>query len=218
MGKNKDIREAVQAELLFDPLVDDSAIEVQNIEGDVRLNGSVPSYPQYLEAADAARRVDGVKKVHNHLTVNLPDRARRDDAMLTTAANNALLWAVTVPEGVTASAHDGDVTLTGSVGYNSERVAAEAVVAGLTGVRGIKDEIDISQDADADPVDVQFLVMSALARYALLDDSEVTVVLDGNDVTLLGHTRTWAEHDAVVAAAWMADGVYRVHDHIVITG
>ena len=32
--------------------------------GDVALNGTVPSYPQYLEAATAARRVVGVTSVH----------------------------------------------------------------------------------------------------------------------------------------------------------
>ena len=90
MGTTKDIREAVEAELGFDPLVDDADIHVVNINGDVALNGTVPSYPQYLEAAAAARRVAGVKNVHNHLEVVLPDGDYRDDAMLTTAANNAL--------------------------------------------------------------------------------------------------------------------------------
>ena len=54
------------------------------------LNGTVPGYPQYLEAAAAARRVAGVRQVHNHLQVVLPPEDYRDDAMLTTAANNAL--------------------------------------------------------------------------------------------------------------------------------
>jgi len=63
MGKNKDIREAVDAELGFDPLVDATDITVKNMNGDVALNGTVPSYPQYLEAAAATRRVDGVTNV-----------------------------------------------------------------------------------------------------------------------------------------------------------
>jgi osmotically-inducible protein OsmY len=37
-------------------------------------------------------------------------------------------------------------------------------------------------------------------------------------VTLDGHVRTGAEHDAVVGAAWMASGVYEVVDNLVITG
>ena len=38
------------------------------------LNGTVPSYPQYLEAAAAARRVAGVWNLQNHLEVVLPNR------------------------------------------------------------------------------------------------------------------------------------------------
>jgi hypothetical protein len=50
MGEIKDIREAVEAELAFDPLVDAADITVVNMNGDLGLNGTVPSYPQYLEA------------------------------------------------------------------------------------------------------------------------------------------------------------------------
>ena len=46
----------------------------------------------------------GVKNVHNHLAVVLPDEDNRDDAMLTTAANNALTLNVTVPDGAATSA------------------------------------------------------------------------------------------------------------------
>ena len=98
--------------------------------GDVALDGTVPSYLQYLEAAAAARRVGGVKKVHNHLQVVLPDADYRDDAMLTTAANNTLTLNVTVPDGVEASARDGNLTLTGTVKYGRQREAAELAVAG----------------------------------------------------------------------------------------
>ena len=38
------------------------------------LTGTVPSYPQYLEAAAATRRVAGVTGVHNNLMVVLPER------------------------------------------------------------------------------------------------------------------------------------------------
>jgi len=172
VGRTKDIREAVEAELGFDPLVDPADIAVRNINGDVALNGTVPSYPQYLEAAAAAQRVSGVKNVHNHLEVVLPPGDYRDDAMLTTAANN---------------------------------------------VRNVRDDIEIGYDAD--PAGVAAGVQDALDRYALIaDDSDVGVYTSGNTVTLTGHVRTWAEHDAVVGAAWMASGVSDVRDDLDITG
>jgi len=217
MGKTTDIREAVEAELKFDPLVDDADIHVMNMNGDVALNGTVPSYPQYLEAATAAQRVSGVKNVHNHLEVVLPDADFRDDSMLTTAANNALTLNITVPDGVEATAQDGNLTLTGTVEYGAERAAAELAVAGLTGVRNVRDDIEISYDTD--PVDVDLHVQEALHRSALVsDDSDVKVATDGSIITLTGHVRTWAEHDAAVGAAGMARGVIDINDELQVTG
>ena len=217
MGTTKDIRDAVEAELEFDPLVDDADIHVVNINGVVALNGTVPSYPQHLEAAAAAQRVAGVRNVHNHLQVVLPDEDYRDDAMLTTTANNALALNVTVPDGVEATAQDGNLTLTGAVEYGRQRKAAERAVAGLAGVRNVKDDIDISYDAD--PVDVTWFVQDALDRNALVDDdSDISVDTSGNTVTLRGHVRTWAERDAVISAAWMAGGVTQVCDDLDIIG
>ena len=217
MGKTKDIREAVNAELRFDPLVDAANITVKNMGGEIALNGTVSDYPQYLEAASAARRVAGVTSVHNHLEVVLPPGDYRDDATLTTMANNALAFNITVPDGVEATASNGNLRLTGTVHYGTGRTAAELAVGGLTGVRNVKDDIDIAWDAD--PLDVTLLVQDALDRYALIpDDSDVNVDTDANTVTLSGHVRTWAEHDAVMDAAWMASGVYDVRDNLTITG
>jgi osmotically-inducible protein OsmY len=218
MGTTKDIRDGVNAELTFDPLVDDADIHVVNVNGDVALNGTVRSYPQYLEAAAAAQRVGGVKNVQNHLEVVLPDEDFRDDAMLTTAANNALTLNVTVPDGVEATALDGNLTLTGTVGYGKERAAAELAVSGLIGVRNVRNDIEIGYDA-ASPIDVDLHVQEALDRSALVpDDSDVEVAAKGSTITLTGHVRTWAEHDAVVGAAWMARGVIDVRDDLQITG
>jgi osmotically-inducible protein OsmY len=214
----KDIRDAVNAELKFDPLVDDADIHVVNVSGEVALNGTVPSYPQYLAAAAAAQRVGGVKTVHNHLQVVLADEDVRDDAMLSTAANNALAANVTVPDGVEATARDGNLTLTGAVGYGTERAAAERAVSGLIGLRNVRNDIEISYDAE-DPVGVDLHVQQALGRSALVpDDSDVSVVTKDGVITLTGHVRTWAEHDAVVEAAWMAGGVIDVRDDLQITG
>ena len=217
MSRTKDIRQAVESELSFDPQVDTADIAVRNLNGEVALNGTVPSYPQYLAAAAAAQRVGGVTSVLNHLQVVLRPEDYRDDAMLTTAANNALALNVTVPDGVEATANDGNLTLTGTVSYGSERAAAERAVAGLVGVRNVRDDIEIAYDAD--PVDIDLHVQEALDRSALVpDDSDVEVDTSGNVVKLTGRVRTWAEHDAVVGAAWMATGVLDVRDDLSITG
>ena len=217
MGTTKDVRAAVEAELGFDPRVDSTDITVTNIGGDVNLTGTVPTYPQYLEAAAAARRVVGVKTVDNNLAVELPESDWRDDVKLTTAANNALTDNITVPDSVEAVAEDGNITLNGTVSYGTERAAAEAAVTGLAGVRYVSNAIDISYALD--PVDVDLHVQQALERSALVPDgSDVTADTKDGIVTLTGHVRTWAEHDAVLVAASMARGVIDVRDNLQVTG
>jgi osmotically-inducible protein OsmY len=103
------------------------------------------------------------------------------------------------------------------VSYGTQMTAAELAVAGLTGVRGIRNDIEISSDAD--PADVSARVHEALDRSALIpDDSDVTAQVGQNTVTLSGHVRTWAEHDAAVDAAWRAIGVSDVFDDLTVTG
>jgi len=217
MGTTKDVRAAVEAELGFDPRVDSTDITVTNIGGDVNLTGTVPTYPQYLEAAAAARRVVGVKTVDNNLAVELPESDWRDDVKLTTAANNALADNITVPDSVEAIAEDGNITLNGTVSYATERAAAEAAVTGLAGVRYVSNAIDISYALD--PVDVDLHVQQALERSALVPDgSDVTADTKDGIVTLTGHVRNWAEHDAVLVAASMARGVIDVRDNLQVTG
>jgi osmotically-inducible protein OsmY len=147
MSETNDIRAAVTDDLTFDPDVDASDITVEDRDGDVVLAGSVPGYPQYIQAAAVARRVAGVKDVHNHLEVALPPGDHRDDSRLTAMANDALTLGRTVAVGVEATAKNGDITLTGAVRCGAERAEAEAMIAGLTSVRSVTNDIEIREDA-----------------------------------------------------------------------
>ena len=143
----------------------------------------------------------------------LPPDARRDDALLTTAANNAVAASATAPEGVQATAKNGNLTLTGAVKYLSQRAVAESAVSGLTGVRNVEDEIQLVFDVD--PADANRRVREALDRNRVPpDDAHAS----GNTVMLGGRVRTQAQRDAVVAAAWQGHAVMAVIDQLQITG
>ena len=80
--------------------------------------------------------------MRNHLQVALPPGDHRDDLTLAAMASNALTLAAPY-RGVEATVKDGDITLTGSVRTGTEREAAEVMVAELTGVRGVRNDIQI---------------------------------------------------------------------------
>jgi osmotically-inducible protein OsmY len=144
---DRDIRAAVYQELDADPLVDADDIEVEVVSGEVSLNGTVPSQTQRSDAVAAARRVDGVTGVENLLGVALPSRDYGDDAALAQLANEALATNRAVPDGVRATAREGDVFLTGTVSVSAQRVAAEDAVAGVAGVLSITNQIEVQGGA-----------------------------------------------------------------------
>jgi osmotically-inducible protein OsmY len=65
------------------------------------------------------------------------------NSSLAAMANDALTSAGVRPEGVEATGEGGAITLTGSVGTSTEQEAAEVMVAELTGVRGVRNDIQI---------------------------------------------------------------------------
>ena len=148
MSRIDDIRDAVIDDLTFDPDVDASGITVEYTDGEVVLTGSVPSYPDYVEAAAVARRVDGVRCVRNHLQIALPPGDYRDDPALTATANDALTLGHTTLARVEATAENGDVLLTGTVRSGTERAAAEMMIADLPGTRDVTNDIQTRDEAN----------------------------------------------------------------------
>jgi osmotically-inducible protein OsmY len=148
MGDIEDASDALADELTFDPDVDASGITVRTVNGEIILAGTVPSYSQYLAATAAAQRVAGARNVRNDLEVRLPPDDVRDDTELARAANDALTLNEATPVGVAAKAANGDVILTGVARNGTERAAAELLVAALTGVRRVTNNIEVRADAD----------------------------------------------------------------------
>jgi osmotically-inducible protein OsmY len=146
MTTDRDIEAAVQKELVSDPLLDANDIVVEVNRGAVSLTGTVPSQAQHAEAATAARRVAGVRTVDAMLAVALPADDYGDDAGLARVANLALAANPAVPDSVKAVARTGNLFLTGTVSSNAQRDAAQDAAAGVAGVRGITNQIDVLGD------------------------------------------------------------------------
>ena len=143
---DRDIRAAVYQELAADRLIDAADIEVEVVNGEVSLNGTVPSQDQRAEAATAARRVAGVTGVDNLLDVALPVGDYLEDADLAQRVSGALA-ANHVPDGVRVTAREGDVVLTGTVRVSAQRAAAEDAAAGVAGVLSITNQIEVQDGA-----------------------------------------------------------------------
>ena len=218
MKKDAEIQSDVIQELKWDPSVSHEHIGVSVSEGIVTLAGVVPSYVEKTAAEKAAKRVSGVKAVVEKIDVKLPGSFKRDDQEIAKAVLNQFKWNVQVPDQlVKATVEDGWVDLTGEVEWEYQRAAAESSIHGLTGVKGVSNNILIKAK-QIQPEVIKQKIEEALRREAEKEAKQIAIEVKGNKVILSGKVRSFSEMQDAKWAAWSAPGVTTVENNLQVAG
>ncbi|MEO5713566.1 MAG: BON domain-containing protein [Luteolibacter sp.] len=210
---DSDIKSDVLTELKYEPSVKTTDIGVLVKDGAVTLTGFTTTYGEKWAAVRATKRVSGVRAVADDIKVKLAGSHERTDGEIAASAADHLEWSTSVPDDkVDITVQNGWVTLTGKLEWWYQKNAAENSVMFLTGVKGVTNLITIASKAVASEIAAS--IEKAFERNALLDSNKITVKTSGNDVTLTGKVRTYAEKEEAERVAWAAPGVYSVDDKI----
>jgi osmotically-inducible protein OsmY len=214
MKTDTQLREDVEAELAWEPSVDERQIGVAVKDGIVTISGTVLSYAEKWNAERAVERVVGVRGVVNDLEVHTP--GSQTDADIAEAVANGLRWNSLVPsDAITFTLDHGWVTLKGRVSFDYERRAAERAVRYLPGVRGVSNLIEVAPSAK--PQNIKKQIEETFRRQATLDAENITVeTTPDGEVTLRGTVRSWIERHEAEKAAWAAPGVRSVKNYIAV--
>lgn len=210
------LRDDILDELTYEPIVDQAHIGVAVDEDIVTLSGHVGSYAQELAALSAVRRVKGVHGIADEIEVRSSSDSVPSDDEIAKCAVDVVSWDSVVPSDVIqVTARDGPVTLTGKVNWYYQKSSAERDVGGLSGVRGVINNIEI--EPHAKPENVKKKIEAALKRHAGIEARDIRVtVRDDDEMLLEGKVRNWDEKSAVANAAWSALGVKNVKDRLTI--
>jgi osmotically-inducible protein OsmY len=213
------LRDAVLAELDWEPTVAADHIGVTAEAGVVTLSGHVDTYAEKHAAEAAATRVKGVRAVAEELKVRLPFEHERSDTEIAEAVLNRLAWNSRIPgDRVTVKVQQGWVTLGGDVAAHYQRQAAEDEVRPLMGVLGVSNDIAIKPDIKR-TVDVQDLsddITHALHRSWFFDPKLIRVTADGGTILLTGCVHFARDRQIAAATAWAAPGVTDVRNEITV--
>ena len=213
MGSDKEIREAVERELEWDPRVGERRIGVAVVDGIVTLTGEVRSLSEKGEAQRSAERVGGVRGVANETVVL--SMSEQTDTDMARAAANAIKWNSAIPQGrLKVEVNDAWLTLKGEVDRDYQRRSAESSVRQLRGIRGITNDITVM--VELEPHDLKKRIEEALSRQAELDANRISVQTSGGEVTLRGNVGSMIERRVAENATWNAPGVHAVHDYITV--
>jgi osmotically-inducible protein OsmY len=219
MKSDAQLEADVLAELAWDPKIRDAReIAAAADRGTVTLRGTVGSLHQRSAAVAAAKRVRGSFEVDDQLQVRLMDEYARDDADIRGAALQALQWNALVPaDRIDLNVDFGHVVLTGTADWPYERDAAEATVAALTGVVGVRNEIEV-ESVPTEVGEITDRIHAALKRGAQTHANGIVVTVADGAVILEGEVTSWAEHDEALATVSAAPGVRVVDDRLSVVG
>jgi hyperosmotically inducible protein len=213
----------VRTALLLSKQVSPFDIQVQTIQGEVTLEGQVPSEQVKTVAGAIAQDTSGVKKLHNNLSVNPsiernPDREHLGDRVadleIKTLVTDAISKNVELAEKhLTTEVKDRAVTLGGTVQTVSQKNTADQIAWQVPGVRGLTDNLSLS-DAQAMPESaddklahrVEFELYSTKA----IPLKTVQIRADNGVVTLTGTVSSRAEKLLAEKTAKSVEGVRRV--------
>ncbi len=215
MRTDAQIERDVKEELKWHPDLDatDIALTVQN--GVVTLAGFAKSYLEKYEAEQAVKRVAGVVAVANDIEVRLPNIDQRPDPDIARDVVAALKSSLPLTwDQIKVTVKSGWVTLEGDVDWNYRRTAAETAARPIKGVKGVTNAIRVKPSVE--PAQIKQKIMDAFKRNAEVDANHITVETHGNEVVLEGTVRSWIEREEAERIAWLAPGVTKVDDRIVV--
>jgi osmotically-inducible protein OsmY len=212
---NDQLRNEVQHALKWSPEVEDRHITVSADEGAVTLSGYVPSFFQKTRAVATAEHVYGVKAVADEVEVRLHDAFSREDSDIAKSVAHILAWnTVLASQHIQAKVSNAHVTLTGEVDWNYQREEAGHLVERVLGVKSVVNRVTVKPRVAASQVEKQ--ITGALARHAALDARLVHVTTSGSKAVLTGHVHSLNEDRVAKNAAWQAQGITEVEDHLLI--
>jgi osmotically-inducible protein OsmY len=213
MKTDTEIERDVEAELRWDPEIDDTDIAVKSNKGVVTLSGFVSSYSHKYHAGGTAKRVAGVTALANDLEVRLtpgdgvPDPQLARDTIAALKAELPMSW-----DKIKPTVQDGKVSLEGTVEWHYQRERAERALRGLRGVISVRNSIRIRPRAVASGLKDK--IAEAFRRSAQLDADSISIEEHNGEITLRGKVCSWAEREQAFNTAWSAPGVIHVSNEI----
>lgn len=213
MRSDTEIKNDVQEQLNWEPLLNAAEIGVAVKKGIVTLSGQVDSYLKKVTAERTVKKVMGVKAVAEDLQVGPSSLYKRTDTEIAEVILDTIKWHLAIQEDkIKFEVENGIVTLEGEVDWEYQRKAIETAVESIIGVRNINNCILVKPQTT--PADIKHKIHAAFRRSANIDSEKISVDVIGNKIVLKGKVRSIAERDDAENAAWSAPGISKVENYL----
>lgn len=218
MRNDEDIKVDVVKQLKWDARIDASEVSTKVNDGEVVLEGNVPTMTAKSAAFDDAYLVDGVLTVDNQLDVEIPAAQKTPtDAQIKDNVETALNINSDVESyKIDVTVDRGWVTLEGTVNAYWEKVSAENEALDINGVLGVSNNLGVVPTESYLDENIAEDIISALERNVHVDADDIDVKVEDGKVTLDGTVKTYTAKNAAFDSALYTPGVITVNNRIIV--
>jgi len=215
MKSNAQLQQDVQDAIKWQPLLNAAEIGVTAKDGVVSLTGVVDSYAKKTEAEDAAKNVAGVTALVEKIEVRYASSHTKTNGEIATEVVTALQARWDVPKDkVKVKVEAGWVTLSGDLGWNFQREAAEDAIKNLVGVTGVTNNLMIKSESKE--AAEKAAIENALKRNWAFYENDIRVQVSGHRATLTGTVDSMYQKEQAGSIAWNAPGVWAVDNELLV--
>lgn len=215
MKSDSQLQDEVIAALKANPMMVATSVGVVVRQGVVELSGEVRSQDDKLAVEHVVQAVQGVKALAVELSVTVPGHDAGGDLEIARCVEVGLKSKDGArPHALKVVVESGVVTLTGDVDSAYEKQVALDSLRYLRGVKGIVDEIAVRPTVTVSAVRSD--LEKALHGLATTEAAQISISVDGDEVTLTGTVRNWDEGQVVIKALEETRGVRHVVDKMSI--
>jgi osmotically-inducible protein OsmY len=208
----------ISDQLYWDSRVDSNKINVEIVDGTVRLSGTAATYFSKQAAESDAWAVPGVTKVENQIAVQIPDSMKvPDDNEVRNNIRNLFDWDPPLAsEEITVSVYNGVVTLEGTVGEYWKKARAQEFSFNVGGVISVENRLTVVPTHDVLDEMIAAEIENAFERDIEVNAETIDVKVEVGDVTLSGTVPDWNAYRAAEQIVHRTAGVRNVENKLVI--
>tara|TARA_R110002096_G_scaffold301085_1_gene495845 strand:- start:38 stop:709 length:672 start_codon:yes stop_codon:yes gene_type:complete len=215
MKTDAEIKQDILAALQWLPHIDETQFGVIVEDGIVTLTGIVNNFLQKVSAKNAVKDVLEVKALTEQIEVKYGDAYKKTDKEIAKAAATTIAGINNSPKDqIKIYVQDGFIYLSGNVINEDQRNVAKQSVQNLFGVKGVINNLEISNTIDQQLIAEK--ILQALERSANLEAKGIRVQVDEDTVQLKGRVHSIKEREEAEKEAYNIPGVRKVQNDLVI--
>ena len=211
-------KQLVIDQLNWDTGVDPEGIDVQIMDDNVILEGSVTSYQAKIAAEKTIQAIPGIRKITNNLRIKLPPNAvqQSDEEIHENVVNQLNKNEFVDTRNIRINAKNSTVTFEGNVKSLKNKQLLTDIAYSSTGVVDVINNTYVQPAEEISDEDIAGNIRMELEERSLIDNDQLIVEVEDGVVHLRGNAPSWKVKEDVHEIALNTRSVTDVIDDIEI--